>query len=250
VVDTKAGKGLFHLSVPTSALGADAAGLAQFGITGDTIDLDVLYDGVALYAKSPIAPALLHALYSSGGNAPSGDLAGWLKLATAADFKALAALGGSVAAPSAAPMASFADANALKAALLGMGVTLTYVGTEQHNGTNADHVSVAVDWQKLAASPQFQSRASQAQVQQVITTLQNTTATIDLWVDHGNGRIVGVELKGASKSDATQTFDLAVSLKTPDAGTSLEAPSGAVEVPLIQLLGPLLQGFMGGGVTP
>src|SRR5258708_31898350 len=130
-----------------------------------------------------------------------------------------------------------------------MGITITWVATEQHNGTNADHLSVAVDWGKLAASPQFSSSASQAQVQQVITALEGATVSIDMWVDHGNSRLIGIELKGASKSDATQTFDFGVSLKTPDAGTSLEAPSGAVEVPLMTLLGPMLQSLMG-GVTP
>jgi len=251
VLDTKAGKGLFHVSVPTSTLGIDAASLTQFGITGDTINLDVLYDGQALYAKSPIAPALVQLLYSSGGQAPSGDLTGWLKLATSADFAALAALGGSVAAPSAAPMASFADANAMKTALTAMGVTLAYVATEQHNGVNADHITATVDWQKLAASPQFQSSTSQAQVQQAITALEGTNSSIDLWVDHSAGRIVGLEVKGASKTDATQTFDIALGFKTPDAGQSLDTPSGAVDVPLIQLLGPLLQGVLGGGgVTP
>jgi hypothetical protein len=139
----------------------------------------------------------------------------------------------------------------MKTALTAMGVTLAYVATEQHNGVNADHLTATVDWQKLASSPQFQSSASQAQVQQAITALEGTNSSIDLWVDHSAGRIVGLEVKGASKTDATQTFDIALGFKTPDAGQSLDTPSGAVDVPLIQLLGPLLQGVLGGGgVTP
>jgi hypothetical protein len=251
VIDSKAGKGLVHLSIPTSALGASAADLAPLGLTGNTLDFDVLYDGQALYAKSPLGPALIQLLYASSGGAPTGDLTGWLKLGTAADFASLAALGGSsIPTASGNPISTVADANALKTQLTAMGITLTYVATEQHNGTNADHLNVAVDWAKLAASPEFQSSSSQAQVQQVITALQDATVTIDLWVDHSAGRLIGIELKGASKADPTQTFDFSVSLKTPDAGTSLDAPSSSVEVPLMTLLGPLVQGMMGGSLTP
>jgi hypothetical protein len=249
VADTKAGKVLFHLSIPTSALGSSAADLAQLGITGDTLDIDVLYDGQALYAKSPLAPALLQLVYASSGGTPSGDLTGWLKLGTAADFAALAALGGGLPTASAAPMPTLTDANALKNALTTSGVTLAYVATEQHNGTNADHITATVDWQKLAASNAFGSSSSQAEIQQGLTALKDTNSSIDLWVDHQSGKLIGIEIKGSSKSDATQTFDLNVSLKTPDAGTSLDAPATSVDVPLMQLLGPLLQQMMG-GVTP
>jgi hypothetical protein len=249
VLDTKNGKGLFHLSIPTSTLGSSAADLAQLGITGDTLDLDILYDGQALYAKSPIAPALLQLLYASSGGAPSGDLTSWLKLGTAADFASLAALGGVTPTSSAAPMPTFADANAMKTKLTDAGITLTYVATETHNGTNADHVTATIDWTKLAASDMFKSGASQAEIQQGITALQNTNSSIDLWVDHSNNRLIGIEVKGSSKADPTQTFDANVSFKTPDAGTSLDAPATSVDVPLMTLLGPMLQSLMG-GVTP
>jgi hypothetical protein len=249
VLDTKNGKGLVHLSIPKSALGSSAADLAQLGITGDSLDLDVLYDGQALYAKSPLAPALLQLLYASSGGVPSGDLTSWLKLGTAADFASLAALGGVTPTSSAAAMPTFADANVMKAKLLGAGITLAYVATETHNGTNADHVTATIDWTKLAASDVFKSGSSQAEIQQGITALQNTNSSIDLWVDHSNSRLIGIEVKGSSKSDATQTFDVNISLKTPDAGTSLDAPATSVDVPLMTLLGPMLQSLMG-GVTP
>jgi hypothetical protein len=249
VLDTKNGKGLFHLSIPTSALGSSAADLTQLGITGDTLDVDVLYDGQALYAKSPIGPALIQLLYASSGGAPTGDLTGWLKLGTAADFASLAALGGgTLPTGSAAPMSTFADANALKTALTNAGVTLTFVATETHNGVSASHVSATVDWTKLAASSALSSGASAAEIQQGITALQNTNSSIDLWID-GSNRLIGLEVKGSDKTDPTQTFDLNLSFKTPDAGTSLDAPATSVDVPLMTLLGPLLQSLMG-GVTP
>lgn len=250
VVDTTAGKGLFHLSIPTSLLGTAAASLGQLGISGATIDADILYDGTALYARSPLAPTLLQLLFASSGQLPTGDLTSWLKLGTAADFASLMALGGGIGAvASTAPAATLADAGAMKTSLNNAGITLTFVATEQHNGVNADHVSAAIDWAKLSASGP-QSAASQAQVQQVLTALQGTTATFDLWIDHSSGRFSAIEVKGASKTDATQTFDVNLSLKTPDAGTSLDAPASSVDVPLMQLIGPLLQSFMGAGLTP
>ncbi|HYK95172.1 MAG TPA: hypothetical protein VE011_04785 [Candidatus Dormibacteraeota bacterium] len=249
VLDTKAGKGLFHLSIPKAALGSSAASLAQLGITGDTIDIDVLYDGQALYAKSPLAPPLLQLVYASSGGTPAGDLTGWLKLATAADIASLAALGGGLAGASPAPMPTVTDANAMKLALTNAGITLAYVATETHNGVSADHVTATIDWAKLAASDAFKSSASQAQVQQGITALQNTNSSIDLWVDHSSGKLIGIEVKGSSRADATQTFDLNITFKAPDAGTSLDAPATSVDVPLMQLLGPMLQQLMG-GVTP
>jgi len=248
VLDTKAGKGLFHVSIPTSVLGSDAASLGQLGITGDTIDIDVLYDGQALYAKSPLAPALIQLLYSSSGQTPSGDLTGWLKLASAADLAQLAALGAGTVTPTSTmgPIPSFADAAALKGALGNLGITLNFVAVEQHNGVNADHISATIDWSKLAASGALSSGASAAEVQQAITALQDTNSSVDLWVDASSGKLIGIEIKGSSKSDPTQTFDFNVSFKAPDAGQSLDTPSSSVEVPLMTLLGPMLQGMLGG----
>src|SRR3954454_19319598 len=85
VIDTTAGKGSFHMSLPAAALKLSAADLAQVGITGSTIDADVLWDGQALYAKSPILGTVLQLFGAQGGvTIPSGDLTGWLKLLTKA----------------------------------------------------------------------------------------------------------------------------------------------------------------------
>jgi hypothetical protein len=250
VVDSKAGKGLFHVSLPAAALGTDASKLlTQFGISGTTIDLDVLYDGTALYAKSPFAPALVAALFSSSGTAPSGDLTGWLKLASKADFESLGALaGGSL--PSTAPMATIADAAALKTQLEGMGITLTYVGSEQHNGVDANHLSAAVDWQKLAANPLFAAGSSQAQVKTGLAALEAATVSLDFWLDKSSNRIIGIDFKASPKSDTTQSGEVIINFKTPDAGTSLETPSSFVELPVMQSLGQLMKSFGGFGGLP
>src|SRR4029078_7541783 len=75
-LDTKAGKGAFHVSLPKSALGSEAASLAQLGGTGDTLEIDVLFDGESLYAKSPIAATLLPMLMAQTGTPLTGDLTG------------------------------------------------------------------------------------------------------------------------------------------------------------------------------
>jgi hypothetical protein len=54
VVDNDAGKGSVHVSLPTAALGIDAVTAGELGVTGSTLDVDALYDGSALYAKSPV----------------------------------------------------------------------------------------------------------------------------------------------------------------------------------------------------
>jgi hypothetical protein len=254
VADTKAGKGLFHVSLPTSALGTDgSAMLTQLGITGSTLDLDVLYDGNALYAKSPLAPTLLSMLLASSGGVPSGDLTGWLKLASKADVDALGALGalGGLASsiPSTAPMPSVADAAGLKSQLESMGITLTFAGVEQHSGVSANRLTAAVDWRKLAASPYLAAGTTQAQVQAGLVALEAATVNLDLWLDKSSNRVVGVDFKASPKADASQSAEVTIDLKSPDAGTSLDAPSSFVEVPLMQNLSQLIKSF-GGGLTP
>ena len=98
VVDTKAGKGSLHLALPVAALGDQAASLGALGVTGDTLELDAIFDGQGLYVKSPIASKVLPLLMLQSGQMPAGDLSGWLKLGTAQEFEGL--LGGLGAMPS------------------------------------------------------------------------------------------------------------------------------------------------------
>jgi hypothetical protein len=261
--DTKAGKALVHVSLPVDSLDLDAATKAQLGLTGSTLDLDVLYDGNALYVKSPLAAPLVTMLFSQAGTTvPSGDLAGWLKLGTKADFEALAALGMNAAGgvlpsfPTASfePFPSAVDAASLKTQLENMGIVLTYAGTEQHSGVDAAHLTATVDWAKLSASDLFK-HLDQAQINDFVSQAKDATITLDAWFDTASGRFVGLDVHGSSASHPDESLSLSLTLKTPDAGTSFDAPASAVDVPVSQLLTQLLQslgaslgGSLGGGV--
>jgi hypothetical protein len=250
-IDSQAGKGSFHLSLPTSALGSDASMLGALGATGDTIDVDVLFDGQAVYAKSPLAASLLPLLMAQSGQSISGDLTGWLRLGTADDFAALGESFGAI--PGASPGASGApealpsfDPQQLQADLEASGVTLTYAGTESHNGVDADHLTMTIDGQKLASGPLASDVPSIGGSQ--LQDLANAgTLTADAWFDHSTGRVMEVDLNGTDNSGAT--FDLTILVSTPSS-TSLDTPSSSTDVPLAPLLQTLMQSFGGSLLNP
>lgn len=240
IVDKPAGKGTFHLSVPTSALSLTAAQLTQFGITGSTIDLDVLWDGQALYAKSPVLGALMPALAAQMGiTLPSGDLTGWLKLLSKAELDTLGL--GSTAAPTAA--ATMPDAATLKQKLDEAGVTLTLVGTESKNGVNASHVKGTVDSAKLLASPAM-ANVSASQRSQVEAALKDATVSFDLWVDGSSNHLVEIDGHVVGNTSPSGTIDLTIAFSTPSS-PNFDTPSGAVEIPTMQIVGQLMQLFAG-----
>jgi len=251
-LDTKAGKGAFHVSLPKSALGSEAASLAQLGVTGDTLDIDVLFDGEGLYAKSPIAATLLPMLMAQTGTPLTGDLTGWIKLGTKDEFAALAgSLGGALPIPSAsagtAGDLSSLDPATLKQKLDEAGVTLTFVGTEQRNGVNADHLTITVDPAKFAAS-EFAKQVPADQLKSLTDVSADGTLSADIWVDKSNKRLSELDLHVADKA-GTEKADVTVLVGTPDA-SSFATPDGATEVPiapLIQQMAPLLgAGLLGG----
>jgi hypothetical protein len=250
VADTKAGKASVHLSLPASALGSDLAPLAAMGGSSGTIDLDVLYDGQALYAKSPLAATLLPMLMSQSGQTISGDLTGWLRLGTAEDFASLAGglggLPGASGSPgaSASPNLASLDATQLKTQLDDSGVTLTYAGSESHNGANADHLTATVDQTKLSSGPLASQLPSQ--LGQVEGLVGSQTLTADLWLDQSSGRLTELDLHGAG-SDGSTT-DVTVLVSVPGSA-AFDAPSSYTDVPIVPLLTQLMQTF-GGSLLP
>lgn len=240
VADSSAGKGLVHISLPIAALGADAASLQALGVTGSSLDFDALYDGQAVYAKSPLIKVLIQTLMAGGGSMPSGDLGGWLKLATSADLKALAA-GVESAAPSAA---ASLDTAGVKKDLADAGLTLTFAGTEKRGGSDQDHVTVAVDTTKLLASSALDS-VSQGQVKQLRDAASTATVSGGFWVDHSSGQLSEIDVHFATTGTDAASGDITVTLAAPAAGTSFAAPAGAVDLPLQSLLGQAMQMFGG-----
>jgi len=245
VADTKNGKGTFHLSLPKSALGTNANALP---LAGDTIDVDVLFDGSAVYVKSPLAATLLPLLMAQSGQQVPGDLSGWIKLGTAEELGGL--LGGLAGVPDAseAPSASgLGDLTPeqLKQALEEAGVTVTYVGTEARNGVDTDHMTITIDPTKLAGSDVAKELPG-GQLGQIQQLAGEGTASGDLWFDRATGRISEADINLADKNGETAKVTILVS----DPGdVSFDAPAGATEVPIGPLLQTLMQTF-GGLQTP
>lgn len=237
VVDSAGGKGAFHLSLSAASLEIPASALLQLGITGDTIDFDVVYDGTALYAKSAVLKPLIQFVLGSSGKVPAGDLTGWLKLGTKEELAAFAAMGRAGVSPSVAPVP---DAAGLKAALEEAGVTLTVVGAEKRNGVDAQHVKVAIDSAKLVNNPNFASGAGN-QYAQVAAALKTLTISGDLWIDAGSKRVIETDFHGASTSGSSDTVDVAVTAHDPDGTVPLDGPATAVDVPMSTLLGEMMK---------
>jgi hypothetical protein len=241
VLDSAGGKGAFHLSLPAAGLGIPASSLAQLGITGNSIDIDLVDDGQALYAKSPLFKPVLQLLLASSGGVPSGDLTGWLKLGTNAELAAFGAMAqGSVgkAIPSASAGAD--TAAAMRTDLETAGISLSLLGVEKHNGADAQHVKITVDATKLANNPNFASGAGQNYAQ-VAAALKQLSIGGDLWLDASSKRAVEADLRFAQTSGGSDSADVTITAKDPDGSVSLAGPPSSVDLPLQQLFAQVLQ---------
>ena len=239
IADHNTGKAEFRINLPLAQLGADAAALAGLGVTGDTLDLDVVFDGQALYAKGAVLTTLLTMLMTQAGLTP-GDLSGWVRLGTKDEFAAFAGALGPGTVPSMAPLASH-DAASIKSALEGAGITLTYVGAERRADKDTAHLSVAVDVTKLSSSAAFDEVPS-SESDTVRNALQEVAISADVWVDSSSYRLVEVDLH-VTPNDGSGKADLTILLSQPSDTSGLAAPSPYTEVPLSQLLTQLLQTF-------
>jgi hypothetical protein len=239
VIDKDAGKGAFHLSLPAAGLDIPPAALAQLGITGASIDMDIVDDGQALYAKSPLFKPMLTVLLGQSGKLPAGDLTGWLKLGTNAELGAFGAMnGGGTAKPSASATAE--TAASLKKSLEDVGITLTLAGTEKHNGADAQHLKVAIDSAKLANNPNFAAGAGQNYAM-AAAALKQLTLTGDLWIDAGSKRVVEADLHMVQTTGGSDAADIAITAREPDGSVTLAGPSSAIEMPIQTLFSQLLQ---------
>jgi hypothetical protein len=246
IVDTKAGKGSLHLSLPAKALGSEGASLGALG-GGDTIDIDALFDGQGLYVKSPLAATLLPLLATQGVQVPSGDLSGWLKLGTAQELGGfMGAIGGADASADPGELKNLSPAE-LKKELEDAGVTVTVVGREQRNGVDSDHLQLSVDLKKLEAS-NLAKELPADQLGALGGAASNGTLSADVWLDATSGRPNEIALHVADGSDKAE-----IQVLISDPGdVALDTPAQFVEVPLAPLLMPLLQNFGGalGSPTP
>jgi hypothetical protein len=240
VIDGKGGKSAFKLALPVSALGADAAGLAQLGVTGDTIDVQIVFDGEGLYANGPIVSSVLKLLLAQAGQTP-GDLSGWLRLGTKEEFAATAQQLGPGAVPSMAPLASH-DAASIKKALNDAGIVLTYAGSASRSGKDADHVTATVDVSKLRSSEAFNSLTG-TQLQQIESAFDQMDVSFELWIERGSSRFSELDVHATAKDGSGDKADLTILISQPSDASALTAPTDYQEVPLAPIIQTLLQSF-------
>ena len=258
VVDTKSGKADVAVSLPIDALQLDAATRAQMGLTGSTLDLDIRYDGTALYTKSPLLQPLLTALVAGSGGTP-GDYSGWVRLGTTAELAALA--GGLVPQVSIPPLASGGpipshDAASLKSDLESAGVTLTFVGREQRNGQSTDHLTASLDVSKLENSP-MASELPASQLGQVKDALGQADLAADLWFAADSHALTEVDVTAtpkagtdaSAKPSAGDKLSLVLLISTPKDASALAAPTNYSELPLAPIIQSLMQSFGQGLLT-
>jgi hypothetical protein len=252
-VDTSAGVGSVHLAVPTSLLGSDGAKtLAGLGVTGDTLSFDVLYDGQSLYAKSPIMPALLSQLALLGGatDLPTITADSWAMIVDAATMKEITS-SASGAMESAAPSAS-AVAGDVKSMLDQIGATLTLGDQVTGPSGPANDVKLTIDPAKLKAYATAQaSQLPTSQLSSIANLDSLSSLSADVLVDVATSRIVQVAVAAAgTQSGSAMSFALKVGIAEAPAGVSFTAPAGAVDVPLVKILGPLVSGLLSSGGLP
>lgn len=251
--DKISGKVRIQVDVPFASLGIPPAALAGLGVSGEKLALDVLYDGDALYANSPVLASTLTTLMTELGQTPTGQLTGWLKLGTKTEFEALAAGLGAGAGASMAPLPSVTDGAGLKTQLESYGITLAYAGEETRNGVDSHHLTMAMDLAKLAQNPAFGS-LNGTQLGQLGAMAGAVTISADWWLDKASGRNVEVDLHvaptGAVPSSEPSRVDVTVLFGTPDAGATFDAPATFTEVPLAPIVQGLMQQFGKGLFTP
>jgi hypothetical protein len=250
-VDTAAGAGVVHLAVPTSLLGAGAAPqLAALGVTGDTLALDVLFDGKALYAKSPLLPSLMSQLSLLGGATPLPSITAdtWAMLVDEATMKEITS-SAKTAVSSAAPVASANTAD-MKAQLEQAGVTVALGPQTTGPGGPANDIKLTIDPVKLKAYAEANADKLPSNTASQLANLDSLTAfSADAIVDVATSRLEQVTLSAAGKQNgADMSFTFKMGIAEAPAGTSFSAPSGAVDVPIVKMLTPFLSSMFAGGL--
>lgn len=242
VIDSGGGKGAIHVGISAAELGVPASALAKLGIDGDSLAFDLVYAGDALFVRSAMLAPTLKVLLGPIGKLPAGDLTGWLKLGTKDEVAAFAAMSGAAALPpSAAPSGGDEGAGA-KATLEAAGITLAIVGSEQHNGTDLQHIKVAVDTAKLASNPAFLAGAGNGpQTAQTLAMIKGLSFGGDLWLDPSDHRIVEADVHMAAANNAAESGDVTMTAHDPDGSLSLDPPTSTIDIPIAPLFSEIMK---------
>ncbi|HJP89122.1 MAG TPA: hypothetical protein VJ850_08820 [Candidatus Limnocylindrales bacterium] len=253
-VDTQTGRWQVATSIPLAALGVTPQQVGPFGLAFQSVDVQVLFDGTAVYAKSPLLPLLLQG--GLGGGAPiDGDLTGWVKLGTAAELAKVTdqgmlpglfgfgAIGG---AAGGLPLPSAGSPEALQSIVEDFGIALAAAGRESTDGLETDHLTATLNLAKLAESRTLATMTGMGkdQLQGVFDAAKQVTVTADLWADVSSGRARTIRLDFRTLSAPITTITVVLQLKEPAAGTTFDAPATFTDVPLLQLMNQQVNGIV------
>ncbi|HVL03923.1 MAG TPA: hypothetical protein VM386_05755 [Acidimicrobiales bacterium] len=228
VVDAEQDRFLVNISIPGAALGLGPEELALGMLPGGRVEMDMLFDADALYARAPLlAESLPFLLMGVGdGDIPDGDFRGWLKLASADELDALGdmmaamqRMGGGPNPPDLSEYQELSPAQ-LKQLLEDSGITLSDEGVEERNGVAAHHVSVSLDYDAFAQSELFETLFQDGAGSMPPV---GSSFTTDLWFDQANQRPLEVSLTGSAGDG--ERFELVILFSEPDAGTTFDAPA-------------------------
>ncbi len=238
VIDNTSGRFLVHISIPIWQLDLPPEALSAIGLRGNTLDLEAIYDGQGLYARSGLLGVALRRLVPDG-SLPRGDLTDWIRLATKAE---LDSMGASSSSPASGPVSTVADAAALRASLESAGVVLSYVETSKVGGVDADHIRGTVDINKMVESPAFDS-ASRASIEQLRQLSGQMSIKLDLYCAQATGNLVHADFGFGVAGQGGGSMTIGATLASPEPGTAYKAPSRYVTIPLKTLLGSLMGSF-------
>jgi hypothetical protein len=254
-LDGESGRWRLTVALPLDTLGVDEQILGMMAPGIDSIDLDLLFDGASVFVRSPLLPLVLEGAMAGLGEAPEGDMTGWVRLGGS---EALLALGGVVPMPLTLPnggqmptlsLPSPGDLAALEQFLGDLGVAATYVGAEDADGLNTHHLKATLNLARLAESRELAriTGFGREQLQGIFDASKEVTVAADVWIDRDTGRLATIRIDAATLDAPSTRVSLIVQLTEPGAGMTFEAPATFAELDLAALIQGSIEGGGGGG---
>jgi len=250
--DAEAGTGSFSLSVAPAALGLGPDEVVSLGLPGDRLELDVLFDGEAVFARSPLAAHFLPMLLAQFGDVPAEDYSGWLRLGTKQEFEVLAALASmgspqpDFVTPELEELAALGPAE-LQQLLADYGVALSFVGVEHREGVEASHLRFLFDTASVAQN-QFLPGLDPRQLGEMAAA--EVRLTTDAWLHPTTNRPVELSFEMTSSDPALPELSLSLYVGEPDASVTFAAPDSYVDVPVLTIIQQFMGSFVSGDFGP
>jgi len=229
--------GAIHVSLPATDLGLSRAQLRTMGIDASSIQLDMIFDGDALYGKSPLLAAGMKELL--GADTPEGDLTGWLRILSTAEVEDLQPFGRGLPAPTTGPLPS--GGGSLKGDLEAAGLTVSLVGTEKVAGADTRHLKIAIDGQKLLASPLIRQSDRAGQLDRIRGVIDQVRMSADLWIDVATSHLTEIDGHLGQLNASSDVLTMTMVFTDPDGSIPVKAPAKHVDLPAKKLLEKMMR---------